>query len=106
MNTNDLTEFEEKFKCFVKATDCFWKYVDSWKLEEPEEYFEAFGNSELSNLVLNRGKLALVINYYPDEPIEYVQTTLNIMFEDKIFAEYRFLQNLNGEIMDDGLSFH
>lgn len=49
--------------------------------------------------------ISLVINYRFDNPIEYVNTTLNVIFMERFFAEYYLLQNLNGEIIDDGLSF-
>lgn len=105
VKTNILKEFELKHNCFMKANNSFWEYVNSWKVDEPDEFFEAFTTFDLSELILEKGKISLVINYRFDKPIEYVQTTLNVIFMDKSFAEYRLLQRLNGEIMDDGLSF-
>lgn len=105
METDNLKEFELKYSCFTKATNGFWEYVNSWRVDEPDEFYEAFMTFDISKIVLEKGKISLVINYRFDQPIEYVQTTLVVLFMEKFFAEYRLLQKLNGEIMDDGLSF-
>ncbi|WP_342439220.1 hypothetical protein NSS79_09980 [Paenibacillus sp. FSL L8-0436] len=94
METDNLKEFELKYSCFTKATNGFWEYVNSWKVDEPDEFYEAFMTFDISKIVLEKG-----------QPIEYVQTTLVVLFMEGFFAEYRILQKLNGEIMDDGLSF-
>lgn len=105
MNTDMLKEFEMKYDCFPKAIDCFWKYVNSWKTDEPEDFYEAFTTFNISKIILEKEKISLVINYRFDNPIEYVNTTLNVIFMGRSFAEYYLLLNLNGEIIDDGLSF-
>lgn len=105
METDNLKEFELKHNCFITAINGFWEYVNSWKVDEPDEFYEAFMTFDISKIALEKGKLSLVINYRFDQPIEYVQTTLEVFFMEKFFAEYRLLQTLNGEIMDDGLSF-
>jgi hypothetical protein len=105
MNTDLIKQFAIEHDCFNKAISGFWNYVNSWRIEEPGEFYEVFNTFDLSSLVLEKWKIALVVNYRFDEPIQYVQTMLNVFFQEKNFAEYRFLQELNGDIMDDGLSF-
>ncbi|MDY8025664.1 hypothetical protein [Paenibacillus polymyxa] len=106
MNTDLIKQFAIEHDCFNKSISGFWNYVNSWKIEEPEEFYEAFNTFDLSSLVLEKWKIALVVNYRYDEPIQYVQTMLNVVFQEKSFAEYRLLQKLNGDVMDDGLSFN
>ncbi|MDR0269746.1 hypothetical protein [Paenibacillus sp.] len=105
MDTNSLKLFEEKERPFEKAIVGFWEYTNSWKEEEPFEFQQAFKTMDTSEISLIKEKIAYVINYRFDEPIEYIQTTLNVFLDERLIARYHYLQHLNGEIMDDSLSF-
>lgn len=105
MNTKELKDFESRENVFEKTIAGFWVYVNSWKEEEPEEFFEAFNTMDISRVELEKESVSLVINYRFDEPIEYVQTTLNVNFNEALIAQYHYLQTFDGEVMDDVLSF-
>ncbi|WP_106768766.1 hypothetical protein [Paenibacillus faecalis] len=105
METVKLKEFEVKHDCFQQAIKAFWIFAEYWKLDEPDDFYEGFGTVDLSEIELKKWKISLIINYSFDEPLEYVQTTLKVLFQEKSLAEYRILQNFKGEIIDDGLIF-
>jgi len=106
MNTEQLERFAKEHQPFEKAVEGFWEYVNTWRIEEPEEYAEAFECEDITNCTeLLREKIALVVNYSWDEPVRFVQTTLNVKVNNRKIAQYHLLQSLNGEDMDDGLSF-
>lgn len=69
------------------------------------EFLQAFKTADTSEKSLTKEKIALVINYRFEEPVEYIQTTLNVFLDDRLIAQYHYLQHLNGDIMDDSLSF-
>ncbi|AZK44931.1 hypothetical protein EIM92_00930 [Paenibacillus lentus] len=105
MDTRDLKTFEVKEKVFDKAVKGFWNHVNSWKKEEPASFLEAFKTFDISVVKLERERIALVINYRFDHPIEYVQATLNVILDERLIAQYHYLSTLEGEVMDDVLSF-
>ena len=105
MDTKSLKFFEEKERSFEKAIVGFWEYTNSWKEGEPCEFHQAFKTTDTSEISLTKEKIVLVINYRFDEPVEYIQTTLNVFLDDRLIAQYHYLQHLNGDIMDDSLSF-
>ncbi|MNI32648.1 hypothetical protein D3C73_865690 [compost metagenome] len=96
---------EKGKQLFKKAKLGFWEYVKSWKMEDPSEFYEAFKTDDISLISLENERIAYVINYRFDEPVEFIQTTLNVLFDDRLIAQYHYLQHLNGEVMDDVLSF-
>ncbi|MDQ0112535.1 hypothetical protein [Paenibacillus harenae] len=106
MDTKELEFFAEKHKCFERAVDGFWIYVNSWLEEEPAEVEEGFETLDLTSVVLSKKKIALVVNYSFDEPIRFVTTTMNVSLDKVVIAEYYFVLNLDGNGIDDSLSFH
>ncbi|ANY68030.1 hypothetical protein BBD42_17265 [Paenibacillus sp. BIHB 4019] len=100
-----MKQFLLKEDPFEKAVEGFWLYANSWLADEPEEFFAAFRTFDLSSIQLEREKIAYVIHYRFNEPIEFVQTTLNVYLNGKYTAFYHFLQKLDGEGMDDSISF-
>lgn len=105
MDANSLKLFGERERSFEKAIVGFWEYTNCWKEEEPFEFHQAFKTMDTSEISLTKEKIALVINYRFDEPVEYIQTTLNVFLDDRLMAQYHYLQHLNGDIIDDSLSF-
>ena len=90
---------------FEKAKEGFWLWVTSWKEEDPEAFFELFGNEDISLIELSKERIALVINYSFDAPIKFIQTTLQVTYKESLIAKYHYMQNFDGKVMDDVLSF-
>ncbi|MGO4696816.1 hypothetical protein AB4Z50_21280 [Paenibacillus sp. 2TAB26] len=106
MNAVELEKFAKQYNSFEKAHEGFWVYVNSWFSDEPKEFVEAFNSNDISTSTkLSNERIALVINYRWDDPIYFVQTTLNVEINEREIAQYHLLQTLDGEDMDDGLSF-
>lgn len=96
---------EQNDLLFKKANVGFWNYVSSWQKDDPTEFYEAFKINDLSLVSLDNERIAFVINFRFDEPIKFIQTTLNVMVDDRLIAQYHYLEHLDGEVMDDVLSF-
>ncbi|WP_019910285.1 hypothetical protein [Paenibacillus sp. HW567] len=64
-----------------------------------------FGNEDISSIELTKKRIALVINYQFDTPIEFIQTTLNVSYKESLIAQYHYMQDFNGVVVDDVLSF-
>ncbi|MBP1967187.1 hypothetical protein [Paenibacillus aceris] len=105
LDTTELKKFMVEKKPFEEAIDGFWGWIKSWKEDDPEDYFNVFGNEDISTIELTRERIALVINCSFDTPIEFIQTTLNVIYKEDLIAQYYYLQNFNGEVIDDVLSF-
>lgn len=105
MNTTELRNFVAEKNPFEGAREGFWMWVNTWIEEEPEDYFEAFGNADISRIELTNERIALVIHYRFDEPIEFIQTTLNVIYKESLIAKYHYMQDFTGKVIDDTLSF-
>ncbi|MEJ8304781.1 hypothetical protein [Saccharibacillus sacchari] len=105
METSELKSFLLTHQSFEVAKKTFKIYVQSWKEEEPEEFFEAFENIDIDLLEVEKWRGSLVLNFLHESDIEYVSTSLRISFNDKTLAEYFLIQDLDGEIIDDRLHF-
>lgn len=105
MNTQEFKDFVKREQSFAKATEGFQEHIVNWRNNEPEEFIEAFQTSDLSILSTKIEKVCLVINYRFDEPIEYIQTTLIVLSNNKRLARYHYLQKLDGTEIDDGFDF-
>ena len=105
MDTADLRRFVDEKKPFEKAKGCFWNWINSWKEDDPKDYYEVFGNEDISSIELTKERIALVINYRFDTPIEFIQTTLHVCYKDSLIAKYHYMQDFNGKVVDDVLSF-
>ncbi|MDQ0062455.1 hypothetical protein [Paenibacillus harenae] len=105
MDTLNLKQFLIEKKSFEKAARGFWKYVLSWKEDDPEEFYDAFQTNDISSITIENEKIALVIHYRSEEPIEFVQSTVNVLLNAQLIAQYHYLQELDGEVMDDVLQF-
>ncbi|WP_114384135.1 hypothetical protein [Paenibacillus prosopidis] len=105
LDTIELRKFVIEKKPFEESKKGFWNWINSWKEDDPEDYFELFGNEDISSIELTNERIALVINYRFDTPIEFIQTTLNVIYKEDLIAQYHYMQDFNGEVMDDVLSF-
>ncbi|MFF2888007.1 hypothetical protein [Paenibacillus sp. NPDC057967] len=95
MNTEQLERFAKEHQSFKKAEEGFWEYVNTWRVEEPEEYAEAFEDTDITNCTeLLRAKIALVVNYRWDQTIRFVQTTLDVKINNRKVAQYHFCRPL------------
>jgi hypothetical protein len=106
LDTKELELFAENHKCFERAIDGFWIYVNSWLEEVPSEVEEAFETLDLTSVVLFKRKIALVVNYSFDESIRFVTATLKVTLEKVNIAEYHYVMNLDGVGIDDTLSIN
>ncbi|MNC08406.1 hypothetical protein D3C76_214710 [compost metagenome] len=52
MDTTELRKFVEEKKPFREARECFWNWINTWKENDPEDYFEMFGNEDISSIEL------------------------------------------------------
>lgn len=105
MDTVELRSFIDKNKPFKEAEDGFWNWINSWQADDSEDYFEAFGDEDISSIELEQRRIALVISYQFDSPYEFVQTTLNVVLKESCIAQYHYLQDFQGNVIDDSLSF-
>lgn len=107
MNTLELRKFVDVKKPFEEAREGFWNWINNWKNEEPEDYSEVFrnGNDDITKLVLTNERIAIVINYEFDEPVEFLQTTISVYYEESLIAKYHYMQDFDGRVIDDVLSF-
>ncbi|AFH60641.1 hypothetical protein ACVNS2_08195 [Paenibacillus caseinilyticus] len=105
LDTAELRKFVDEKKPFDEARKGFWNWMNSWMEDNPEDYFEVFGDEDISSIELTRERIALVINLRFDTPIEFVQTTLNVRYKEDLIAQYHYMQDFNGEVLDDVLSF-
>ncbi|WP_219837625.1 hypothetical protein [Paenibacillus sp. R14(2021)] len=90
---------------FEEAKKGFWNWINSWKKDDQEDYFVLFGDEDISLIELTRERIALVINCRYDTPVEFVQTTLNVIYKEGLIAQYHYMQNFHGEALDDVLRF-
>ncbi|OWA35167.1 hypothetical protein B9G55_10850 [Saccharibacillus sp. O16] len=105
MEASELKAFLRTHQSFEVAKKTFRIYVESWREEEPEEFFEAFGDIDIDLVEVEAWRGSLVVNFLYDRDIEFVSASLKISFDDKILAEYFLIQDLDGEIIDDRLHF-
>jgi hypothetical protein len=105
LDTAELIKFVDEKKPFEKAKEDFWNWISSWKEDDPVDYYEVFGNEDISSIELTKERIALVIDYRFDTPIEFIQPTLNVSYKESLIAQYHYMQDFNGEVVDDVLSF-
>lgn len=105
MDTGQIKKFVYEKKPFERAMVGFWDWIDSWEKDDPEDYYEVFGNEDMSSIELTKERIALVINYNFDTPIEFIQTTINVLYKNDLIAQYHYMQDFDGEVLDDILSF-
>ncbi|CAM4298640.1 hypothetical protein [Paenibacillus typhae] len=105
MDTTELRIFVDENKPFEVAKESFWNWIYTWKGEDPEDYFELFRNEDITTIVLTNERIALVINYQFDNPVEFLQTTINVYFKESLIAKYHYMQDFDGKAIDDVLSF-
>ena len=105
MDTVLLREFIAESMPFENAEKGFWKYIATWREDDPGDFFDAFRTMNISSLHLKKEKIALVIHYRFEDPVEFVTTTLNVMLNGRAVAYYHYLQKLDGEVKDDVLEF-
>lgn len=105
MDTSELRKFIDEKQPFEKAREGCWNWINTWKEEDPEDYFEAFRNEDISSIELTNRRFALVINCSFDTPIEFLQTTLDVYLKESLIAQYHYIQDFSGEAIDDVLSF-
>lgn len=104
MNTSELIDFVEKHNLHLRCTEAFKEYLREWEMENPTEFRETF-NCKLDVINSKVAKVQLVVNYRFDEPIEYVQFTLDVIGSEQTIAQYNYLVDLNGIVMDDSMVF-
>ncbi|MHA6529104.1 hypothetical protein [Paenibacillus sp. BAC0078] len=105
MDTSELRKFIDEKKPFEEAKRGFWNWINTWKGDDPEDYFEVFRNEDISSIKLINERIALVINCRFDTPIEFLQTTLFVHFKESLIAQYHYMQDFSGKAIDDVLFF-
>ncbi len=105
LDTIELRKFVDEKNPFEEAKVGFWNWINSWKEDDLEDYFELFGNEDISSIELTKERIALVINCQFDTPVEFIQTTLNVIYKESLIANYHYMQDFNGKVIDDVLSF-
>lgn len=104
MITEMLLKLSEKYDLIKRAEKDFLNYIKNMERDDFEEYHEQFDRYE--KVTFKFVKLSLAMNYtFSNEPLEYVQVTLDVYGDDMIIAQYHSLFTLNGEDLDDTLSF-
>lgn len=108
MDSSSLKQFILLHEVRERTVSSFWKTFDMYRREEPEEFFEVFGEFDKKLLFLNYVKVALTVCNWDsfeedeyNENHEYVSAYLDMHYNDKYIGYYSLLFNFSGEIFDD-----
>ncbi|GKS09273.1 hypothetical protein YDYSY3_02730 [Paenibacillus chitinolyticus] len=105
MDNTAFKDFIKLHRIIDRTYKHFWICFGNFKKENPEDFHEAFESGEKISLKLARVSLVMNYRFGGGEPIEHVQSTIDVYSEDIPVAEYHFLFTLDGLDMDDALSF-
>ncbi|KHD36726.1 hypothetical protein NL50_09390 [Clostridium acetobutylicum] len=79
-------------------------YMDGYKEEDEADYNELFENKDINNVNYEFHSVSYVINKYfitDGEARKYISAKVRLVYEDKEFAEYEAIYDLQGEFDDD-----
>lgn len=83
------------------AYECFWKSFNNYKIEEPQEFYDVFGEFESNKLEISINSVAITFLNYPDLNYNHVVLNLPFRYNNKEIGNYRLLLNFDGTLDDD-----
>ena len=79
----------------------FYKMLQNYKIDNPEEYFDIFKNICLDQLSLQVHSVSLNLGNWPECSYNTVSASMRIHYNRKQIANYKTLYTLDGEAEDD-----
>lgn len=104
MNTFELRNWIENNNVEEKTKIKFWNYLNNYLKEEPELFYDQFGNIDKQLIEVKVTKIALTIVNWPYDFLnDCVISYADVIYEDERIAVYKLVFNLVGEVIDDYL---
>ena len=104
-NCIELLKKIEKENYFAQKTiDGFWWAFSNYRLEDPTEYRNIFGDED-ATVNLDDMRFSLVLHEQPLDFHAYFTVYFNIYFKNKQIGYYKMIFSLDGGVDDDVLYF-
>ncbi len=104
MDTKELRRWIIDNNVEERTIKGFWYYLKTYQIEEPDD--KLFKDYDLNLLNIKLEKVALIVNFYFDNDVEYVTAYLTINYFDEEIGMYKYIFTLNGETADDMLKIY
>jgi hypothetical protein len=103
MDTKKLREWIDEKKIRNHAIEGFWLNMDSYRVDEPEEFNELFWDYKKEDLKITIEDISLHIKNSTnlESELEYVEAKVRIEFRMNHIGYYRIIFNLDGRVEDD-----
>ncbi|WP_068784007.1 hypothetical protein [Paenibacillus phocaensis] len=84
-----------------KAIEFFWKVIQLYREEDPEEFEDNFPNFSSSDLEVSIQAVSVTFGNYPDFNYNHVVVTIPIRYKKKNIGVHKILFTFDGMIEDD-----
>ena len=101
MNIVELKNWATEYKLEERTKTSFFKMLENYKLDNPEEYQNVFGNIKMDELSLQIHTVSLNLGNWPECSYNTVSSSMWIHYKERQIASYKALFSLNGEAEDD-----
>jgi hypothetical protein len=105
MYINELKEWVKTYNIVERTKKGFFTWLNNFKLEEPEEYYNVMENIESKELILELHTISLNLGNWPECTYNTVSASMRVFYKDKRLFNYESLYLLNGEDEDDFVDF-
>jgi len=103
MDTNLLLEWSRDHRIVDKATSGFCNYLDNWKRDSRDDFYDTFRG--ISNVKLIRTELKSIQLTHIHDYTDLVYCNLRIMYLGEHIGVYTMVFTLEGEADDDFIEF-
>lgn len=106
----ELEDFIQSRHILETSREMFKMNFDSYREEEPEEFYEYFGEFRKELFEADMKSVEFILGKYPnwfgvsdssDWNEEYVAVIIKMVYHEKEIGEYKICFDMDGEVIDD-----
>ncbi|PJN60256.1 hypothetical protein PAEAM_28160 [Paenibacillus sp. GM1FR] len=106
MNIQDLRDWSDKHNARNRAIEAFWHNLETYRVEDPEEFTELFWDYDQKYLKIWIEDISLHIKSleYLDpsnKELEYIEVKVRIEYRANHIGYYRIIFGIDGQVEDD-----
>ncbi len=101
MNVEELKKWAIEHIIEERTKASFYKMLNNYKIDNPEEYVEILGNICINELSLQIHMVSLNLGNWPECSYNTISASMRIKYNGKQIANYKTLYTLDGEDEDD-----